>query len=320
MNPLIKLAVTVLLGCLFASGASDLAAAHRVLFAHADALTVIEPDGTVSWQLPWRGCHDLHTDAEGFFYAIKNQTQVCKIDPATKKVVWSYDSQESNGNSGKRVEVHAFQPLPDGGMMIAESGVGRIIEIDKNGKLLKETQLKLNHPQPHSDTRLVRRLENGNYLVAHEADGCTREYDGKTGEVVWEFQVPLADGEKQRPGHGLEAYGNRLFSALRLPNGNTLIGGGNNHSVLEVTPDKKIVWSIDQHALEGIGLAWVTTLEVLPNGHYVIGNCHAGENNPQLIEIDPATKQVVWKLNEFETIGNDASNSILLDKGSESIR
>jgi hypothetical protein len=58
-------------------------------------------------------------------------------------------------------------------------------------------------------------------------------------------------------------------------------------------------------------------LEVLPNGHYVIGNCHAGPDNPQLIEIDPKTKKVVWSFHDFMTFGNDVSNTVILDAGAE---
>ena len=305
---------------LLTTGTSGFAAGHRVLIAHQGSLTVFETDGAVSWQLPWNSSHDVHADSAGFFYAIRGQTEVCKIDSATKEVVWSYDSKKSNGNEGKRVEVHSFQPLKDGAMMIAESGVGRIIEIDRDGKLLKEIKLKLNRPHPHQDTRLARKIDNGNYLVAHEGEGYVREYSGETGQVTWEFEVPLDRGRKPSPGHGFDAYGSKLFSAIRLPNGNTLIGGGNNHTVLEVTPEKQVVWSLKQNELPGIALAWVTTLECLPNGHYVIGNCHAEASNPQLIEIDPATKQVVWKLNRYEITGNNASNSILLDQASSSLR
>ena len=108
-------------------------------------------------------------------------------------------------------------------------------------------------------------------------------------------------------------FGNRVFGAVRLSNGNTLIATGNGHSVLEVTPGKEIVWQIHQRDLPGITLAWVTTLEVLPNGHYVIGNCHAGQDNPLLIEIEPKTKKIIWTLDRFATFGNSVSNSQLLD-------
>jgi hypothetical protein len=62
--------------------------------------------------------------------------------------------------------------------------------------------------------------------------------------------------------------------------------------VLEVTKDGKIVWSIDQEELPGIKLFWVTTLQALPNGHIIVGNTHAGPNNPQYIEVTRDKKVV----------------------------
>jgi len=236
---------------------------------------------------------------------------IAEIDPETKQVVWSYNAQESNGNAGKKMEVHAFQPLEDGNVMIAESGIGRIIEIDRDGTLLKEIKLKVNNPHPHMDTRLVRKLENGHYLVCHEGDGFVREYDGE-GAVVWEYEVPLF-GKEPAGGHGPEAWGNKTFCALRLSNGNTLLSTGNGHGVLEVTPAKEIVWQLTQKELPGIIFAWVTTLEVLPNGNLVIGNCHAGPGQPILIEIERESKKVVWTLERFDDFGNNVSNSVLLD-------
>lgn len=107
---------------------------------------------------------------------------------------------------------------------------------------------------------------------------------------------------------------------IRLPNDNTLIATGNGHSVLEVTPEKKVVWQIHQHDLPNITLAWVTTLEVLPNGNYVIGNCHAGPDNPLLIEVEPKSKKVVWTFNRFNLFGNSAPNSQLLDTKGPTLR
>ena len=100
-------------------------------------------------------------------------------------------------------------------------------------------------------------------------------------------------------------------------NGNTLIATGNGHSVLEVTPQKKIVWKLEQRDLPGITLGWVTTLEVLPNGNYVIGNCHAGPENPLVIEINPVTRKVVWTLDQFQVFGNSVPNSQILDVAGE---
>jgi outer membrane protein assembly factor BamB len=185
--------------------------------------------------------------------------------------------------------------------MIAESGPARIIEVDAAGKVHREVKLKVDRPNAHADTRLVRKLDNGNYLVAHEADGRVREYDA-TGAIVWQFDIPLF-GKERKGGHGPEAFGNSVFSASRLANGNTLIGTGNGHSVLEVDRAGKILWKIEQKDLPGITLAWVTRVERLPNGNTLIGNCHAGPENPQLIEVTPDRK-VVWSWKDFTHFGN----------------
>ena len=307
----------LVMAIVFASPSAE--AAQRVILQGNGKLTIVKPDGSNEWELNWGGIHDIHVAKNGHIFVQQGAAKVAEIDPATKQVVWSYDSATQNGNAGKKIEVHAFQPLADGRLMIAESGAGRIIEVDRDGKLLKEVKLKVNHPHPHTDTRLARKLTSGNYLVCHEGDGFVREYDAKSGEIVWEYEVPLF-GKQPKGGHGPEAFGNKCFAAVRLPNGNTLVSTGNGHSVLEVTADKQIVWKIEQNDLTGITLAWVTTLEVLPNGNYLIGNCHAGPHQPLLIELNPKTKEVVWKFERHATFGNDVSNSQVLDPNGTSLR
>ena len=276
-----------------------------------DTLAILDAKGEVQWQMNWPGIHDMHVLSNGNIMVQHGWGEVVEIDLNTQEIVWRYNAAEMNGNPGTPVEVHAFQPLDDGTVMIAESGPGRIIEVDRTGKLLKQTKLKLDNPHPHMDTRLVRKIANGNYLVCHEGDGFLREYDSNSGKVVWEYEVPLFD-KPRADGHGPEAWGNKLYGAVRLENGNTLIATGNGHSVIEVTPEKKIVWHLAGDELPGIQLAWVTTIEVLPNGNYVIGNCHAGEGNPLLIEIEPKTKKVVWTLDQFDKWGNSVPTTQLL--------
>jgi outer membrane protein assembly factor BamB len=291
---------------------------HRLVTQGNDQLAIIASDGKIEWQMPWGGIHDVHLMPNGNIMVQQGASKVVEIDPNARKVVWSYDSAKANGNAGQRVEVHAFQPLADDRIMIAESGPARIIEIDRAGKLLQEMRLKVLHPDPHTDTRLVRKLASGNYLVCHEGDGAVREYNPE-GKIVWEYSVPLF-GKQPKPGHGPEAYGNKCFAAVRLPSGNTLISTGNGHGVIEVTPEKTVVWQLEQKDLPGIILAWVTTLEVLPNGHYLIGNCHAGPGQPLVIELDPKTKHVVWTLDQFDQFGNSVSNSQSLDAGEGVLR
>ena len=73
--------------------------------------------------------------------------------------------------------------------------------------------------------------------------------------------------------------------------------------MIEVTPAKEIVWKIEQNDLPGITLAWVTRVERLANGNTIIGNCHAGKDNPQMIEVT-ADKKVVWTWKDFTSFGN----------------
>lgn len=304
-----RLLLSLLLAAAFALPAY---AGHRLVTQGNGKLAIVDAEGKVEWEMPFGGIHDIHVGDNGHIFVQEGMRKIVEIDPATKKVVWSYDCANENGNAGKPIEVHAFQPLEDGKMMIAESGIGRIIEIDRDGKLLKEVKLVVDHPHPHRDTRLVRKLDNGNYLVCHEGDGKVREYDGESSDIVWEYEVPLFD-KKPAGGHGPEAWGNQCFAALRLKNGNTLISTGNGHSVIEVDHNKEVVWKLEQKELPGITLAWVTTLEVLPSGNYVIGNCHAGPENPLLVEIEPKSKKVVWTFDKFDVFGNSAPNSQLLD-------
>jgi len=298
--------------------ASSASADHSVALQGNGKLVILAADGSSQWEMPWKGIHDIHVLPSGNLMVQQGGSKVVEIDPKTKQLVWQYDSSKQNGNEGKKIEVHSFQPLENGHVMIAETTAMRIIEVDRDGNVQKSIKMKVNKPHPHTDTRLVRKLASGNYLACHEGDGFVREYDGTGGEVVWEYEVPMF-GREAAPGHGPEAFGNKAFAAVRLPSGNTLITTGNGHSVIEVTPAKELVWKFEQKDLPNITLAWVTTVEVLENGNYVIGNCHAGPGNPLLIEINPKSKQVVWTLDRFDDFGNSVSNSQILPS-SENVR
>ena len=284
----------------------------RRVFAADDStrkLAIIAPDGSVEWETKVGAIHDASVLPNGNILYQQGWTKIVEVTP-DKQTTWEYDAAKMNGNEGKRVEVHAFQRLADGLTMIAESGSARIIEVDQAGKIQREVKLKVNNPNAHSDTRLVRKLANGHYLVAHESDGFVREYD-PTGKIVWDYEVPLF-GKPRKGGHGPEAFGNSLFSAIRLENGNTLIGGGNGHCVLEVTPKKEIVWKLEQNDLPRITLAWVTRVERLSNGNTRFGNCHAGPDNPQFIEVTK-DKKVVWTFKDWKNFGNSMPVQAVLE-------
>jgi len=284
--------------------------ARRLLVADDSVkrLAIVASDGSLEWELAIGAIHDAQLLPNGNIVTQLGWQRIVEVAPS-KEIVWEYDSGKRNGNEGRKVEVHAIQRLEDGLTLIAESGPGRLIEVDRDGKIQHEIKLKVDHPSAHSETRLARKITGGNYLVAQEGDGFVREYD-PTGRIVWEFEEPLF-GREPKGGHGPEAFGNAVFSAERLANGNTLIGGGNGHCVLEVTPQKQIVWKIEQNDLKDITLAWVTRVTRLANGNTLIGNCHAGPDNPQFIEVTP-DKKVVWTFRDFKNFGNSTPIQIVL--------
>jgi hypothetical protein len=63
----------------------------------------------------------------------------------------------------------------------------------------------------------------------------------------------------------------------------------------------------------------VTTLHALPNGNVVIGNCHAGKENPQLIEVT-REKKVVWTLKDHKVFGNDTASAVIADAPMGTVR
>jgi hypothetical protein len=284
--------------------------AYRVLAQDNGHVAIVDAAGNVEWEVECKhNSHDIALLETGNLLLHTGQTTVVEMTPE-KRVVWRYDAKPKEGYKG-RIEIHAFQRLADGRTMVAESGNRRIVEVDRDGKIVKEIALQVDHPDPHRDTRMVRKLAGGTYLVCHEGDGAVREYD-EGGKVVWSYALDLA-GRPAAPGHGPEGHGTAVFGAIRLPSGNTLIACGNGNRVIEVTPEGKTVWSIEQKELPGITLAWVTSLQVLPSGNIILGNCHAGEANPQLIEVTKG-KKVVWTFKDFKNFGNSLAVAQVLDQ------
>jgi outer membrane protein assembly factor BamB len=269
---------------------------HRFFAADYDKhiMAIVAQDGKIEWSKHMDGgTHDAWVLANGHILWTPSGDKVFDTDPKTDKQLLVYDSK-SNGNENQEVQDHGISPLPDGGVAVFESGPKRVVEVDKAGAVTLVLKLPIVSGDPHHNMRNARKLGNGNYLLCLSADSKVVEVD-KTGAIVW--SVPT---EK-------EAY-----SAVRLENGNTLIGCGYAHKVVEVDKAGTIVWSIGEKELPGITFNYVAQVQRLPNGHTIIANCHAGPENPQLIEVDQG-KKVVWSYRDFEHFGNATPVAFVLD-------
>jgi hypothetical protein len=116
-----------------------------------------------------------------------------------------------------------------GTYLISYLSSGNVVEYDRNFKEVWRYGIR----SPWAAIR----LRNGNTLVTDEGDSLTREVNQK-GETVWEFkssELPEAYRLAQAP-----------QSCTRLANGNTILtsrgGGGKGPQLVEVSPDKKVVW------------------------------------------------------------------------------
>lgn len=298
LNLVSSCAAVLVLGHSLSLAQSSDTSNYKVLGWDKNHIAIVDMKGAVEWEFPNQAgsMHDVQLLPNGNIL-FHNGATVREVNRA-KEVVWEYSSKPKDGYAG-RVTVHAFERLPNGLTMIAESGNQRLIEVDHDGKIVHEIPLTVDKPSAGSDTRLVRSVPGGGYLVAHEADGKVREYD-RSGKVVWQYALDM-NGLPASP--GLTGHGVNVFSAKRLPNGNTLIGGGNNNRVIEVDKSGKIVWSVESKDLPGITLAWITTIDPLPNGDVIFGNSHAGPDNPQLIQVT-RDKKVVWTFKNWDEFGN----------------
>ena len=121
-------------------------------------IAIIGEDGKTTWETKIGPLHDLHVLPNGNVLFQKTWTEIAEVNPKSGETVWSYDAKAIPSNKSVPMEIHAFQRLADGNTMVAESGPGRIIELDAKLKVASTMALKVSRPDPHRDTRLVRKL------------------------------------------------------------------------------------------------------------------------------------------------------------------
>ena len=188
---------------------------------------------------------------------------------------------------------HRFQvqALPGDRFLVAELGPEpRAIVIDRSGKVLKATPLQCQKKNFHMQTRMLRMLPNGNYIAPHLLDFAVKEYEPGTGKVVRSF--PTDDrGRAKR---------DWPFTAIRLENGNTLIGCTNGNRIIEVDATGKTVWRVNNEDIGEKLFDDACGAQRLPNGNTVITSYHANGDRVKLFEVT-REKKVVWRYSGMTT-------------------
>jgi len=204
---------------------------------------------------------------------------IAEITPK-KEVVWRYDAPQGT-------EIHACQPLGLDKVLFLQNGTPpKLIVMN-----IKNKTAEVTHDLPfdaaagvHAQFRRVRytaqgtylvpflqmntvieydkdfkeiwkydikspwaalRLKNGNTLITDEQDITTREVNPKK-ETVWELKPADLPADQRFI---------NTQTATRLANGNTIIcsrgNNGQGPQLVEVTPDKKVAWILNDWATLG---------------------------------------------------------------------
>ena len=243
-------------------------------------LAITDANGKVLWKFKTNGPqkghaghHDVHMLKNGNILYHDDWTRIKEISLNLEKK-WQYDSGKSNGNHGKRVDVHAFARLENGNTRIVESKIGRVIEVNTTGDLIHTFPLK---PGGTTSTRWARSTDSGTILICSEQPGVVTEYDLSTGKVVWDFLV-----------------GTRVYGAIRLENGHTVACLTHGNKVVEFDAKGNVVWSCSNETVGGL-FKDPCGGQVLPNGNVVVApHAERHATGVKLFEVNQE-KQVVWK-------------------------
>ena len=177
---------------------------------------------------------------------------------------------------GSQSEVNTVQPLDDGRILLTEAGEKpRLLEVDRQGKIRVEVPLQAQTKDHHLQTRMARKLPNGNYLVPQLLDKVVREYTPE-GKVAWEVKTP-----------------DWPFTAIRLDDGNTLVGCTVGNLVVEFDPKGEVAWKVTNDDLPGRPISDACGVQRLANGNTVIASYRAGDDAIKLTEVTP-DKKIAW--------------------------
>jgi hypothetical protein len=266
---------------------------HRFLACGAKTY-IMEADGKASWTYP-------HSTRDG--YVLQDGRIVLTLSkssqyPGGAVVEIGVDGKETLIWKGTQSEVNSTHPTNDGTFVITEAGPNpRLLELDRDGKVLVEFALECQKPNHHMQTRMARKLTDGTYLAPHLLDFAVKQYDAK-GNVLKVIDTSV-EGDEARAIHTWP------FTAIRHGEGHTLVCCTNGNRVVDFDADGKITWQLTNDDLPGPWLQDPCGGQVLPNGNVVITSYAGGGKDPKapkLFEVN-RKKQVVWTYSDGESVG-----------------
>lgn len=257
---------------------SDEPVRHSFFIAGPTFTGIIDEDGNEAWDSGKPGARDGFVLANGnVLIAWSGEVQELTRE---KKVVFQYKKSPENS------EIGTAQRLENGHTLVTELGKkSRLLEVDQDGKVVVEVALQPETDNAHMQTRMARKLANGNYLVPHLLAFKVKEYTPQ-GKVVHEFKSDLEElGGRQAE--------NWPFTAIRLDNGRTLVNLTHGNKTVEFDADGRVVWKVSNDDFAEKPFADPCGGQRLPNGNTVIAS-YGASTGIKVFEVTPE-KTLVWK-------------------------
>ena len=252
---------------------------HSLLITGSTGTYLYDEDSKLIWETPGAS-HDG--------YLLENGNVLVSVDNVarefkggTQEIVWSYTLDPLNKELGTVVR------LDSGNTLIVERGIRpRIIEVTRDGIIAVEVPLQPDTDDIHMQTRMARKLPNGNYLVPHLFAFQVKEYT-PAGDVVRSIPTDL-------PEFGGREVHNWPFTAILLPDGNIHVNLTHGNRVAEFAPDNSVAWTLDNNDVGG-RLSDPCGGQRLTSGNAVI--CSYAQQDPEKPRIFEVTrdKKVVWE-------------------------
>ncbi|MFM1801902.1 MAG: hypothetical protein RJA81_1254 [Planctomycetota bacterium] len=273
---LASLTIAFLIFSGFAFG-SDGPVRHSLFIAGPNFTGILDEQGEVVWDSGRKGARDGFVLSNGnLLIAWANEVLEFQRD---RKIVFHYKLAPENR------EIGTAERLENGNTLITELGpVPRLLEVAADGKIVVNCPLKPETDNAHMQTRMARKLDNGNYLVPHLLAFKVKEYQ-PDGTVVKEFRTDLADlgGRKAE---------NWPFTAIRLANGNTVVNLTHGNKTVEMDSSGNVVWKVSNDDFPEKPFADPCGAQRLPNGNTVIAS-YAAQKGIKVFELTQ-DKKIVW--------------------------
>ena len=232
----------------------------------------------ILWQTKGYGRDGFVLENGNILVSVAN---VAKEISRNGKLVWSYRLSKGNKELGTCVR------LKNGNTLVVERGVKpQLLEVGADGRIEVRVPLQPETTNAHMQTRMARKMPNGNYLVPHLLAFAVKEYK-PDGTVVRTIKTDLAElgGRKER---------NWPFTAIRVGDGKILSNLTNGNKCVEFDSKGRVAWRLDNSHVNG-RLADPCGGQRLTNGNTVI--CSYGQKKGDMPKIFEVTqdKKVVWE-------------------------